>query len=359
MIKEKADKMLVEPGNTFGDYDLAALYSTAIIKFVDTLGYYQLNESNGLPCIVRIRQKTDRGIKWTAKALGVPGWIIDCRHDACHSVTPPLSMLRQAAHIAKAWLDKNFWAHKLAELNNIDTNFHELISNYLSAPDDQRPNLRKTLKQAIKSNQPFAMYAIVSAILAAHNSDLRSASRSRQEGVASRVSIQFKNKITPLVSLINKLGHQHVLLNALISEFSGDANCASNDLVRRQHAFDILCEFINGINEYPVSTKFGKAVQIPFEVRSSGTFVQNWTKLFYRLMTQSTLPLTAGLITAFSTVTPNAISLDLVEKCTQLAVIYHQADQLTDESNRKTKSSVNESQVSVKTVTDLVRTIGT
>jgi len=42
-----------------------------------------------------------------AEKIGLPGWIVELRHDSTHNQVPSLSVLRSAAHYLMDWLGFN------------------------------------------------------------------------------------------------------------------------------------------------------------------------------------------------------------------------------------------------------------
>lgn len=51
-----------------------------------------------------------------AEKIGLPGWIVEIRHDSTHNQLPALPVLRSAAHHLMRWYDENYWTVQMSLL---------------------------------------------------------------------------------------------------------------------------------------------------------------------------------------------------------------------------------------------------
>mmetsp|Transcript_3047 Transcript_3047/g.4637 ORF Transcript_3047/g.4637 Transcript_3047/m.4637 type:complete len:495 (+) Transcript_3047:79-1563(+) len=62
-----------------------------------------------------------------AEKIGLPGWIVELRHDSTHNQVPSLSVLRSAAHFLMDWYHSSYWAPQQAALEQMS--MHCVLSN--------------------------------------------------------------------------------------------------------------------------------------------------------------------------------------------------------------------------------------
>ena len=55
-----------------------------------------------------------------ASRVGLPGWLVDLRHDTSHNALPSLSTLRLAATTLLHWLHSEYWEVQTAQLGAVD-----------------------------------------------------------------------------------------------------------------------------------------------------------------------------------------------------------------------------------------------
>ena len=55
-----------------------------------------------------------------ASRAGLPGWLVDLRHDTSHNALPSLSTLRLAATTLLHWLHDEYWEAQTAQLRAVD-----------------------------------------------------------------------------------------------------------------------------------------------------------------------------------------------------------------------------------------------
>lgn len=69
-----------------------------------------------------------------AAKIGIPGWIVELRHDATHSDLPSLSVLRHAVQTILAWYDVNYWRRQAEYLRSISVSIqrHSLANEEAS-----------------------------------------------------------------------------------------------------------------------------------------------------------------------------------------------------------------------------------
>lgn len=89
------------------DTELKMLYSQAILRAV-----------NGLVDASQQGQVAE-SVLMLASRIGIPGWIVDLRHDATHNDLPSLSVLRTASRFMLQWLYDNYWVPQLRHLDHL------------------------------------------------------------------------------------------------------------------------------------------------------------------------------------------------------------------------------------------------
>ncbi len=54
-----------------------------------------------------------------AERLGLPGWIVELRHDGTHKQLPSISVLREATQYMLGWYNRNYWTPQLNNLQSL------------------------------------------------------------------------------------------------------------------------------------------------------------------------------------------------------------------------------------------------
>ena len=99
-------KMLDASGSR-GEMELRLQYSLVIIRAV-----------NGLVDTSQQGVFAD-SIFSIAQSIGLPGWIVELRHDATHNQLPTLSVLRSAANQLIYWYHENYWQMQSRHLESL------------------------------------------------------------------------------------------------------------------------------------------------------------------------------------------------------------------------------------------------
>jgi hypothetical protein len=88
--------------------NLRLLYSIVIVRSVN--GIVEPNQQSYFA----------QSISVIAERLGLPGWIVELRHDATHKQLPSLSVLRAAGEYLLNWYQQNYWDPQLNLLQTLN-----------------------------------------------------------------------------------------------------------------------------------------------------------------------------------------------------------------------------------------------
>ena len=64
-----------------------------------------------------------------SEQLGIPGWIVEIRHEATHNQLPSLVILRSACQYLLDWIESNYWKPQELFLQEIRTRYERSFSN--------------------------------------------------------------------------------------------------------------------------------------------------------------------------------------------------------------------------------------
>jgi Las1-like len=123
------------------DMELRLLYSSIVLRCV-----------NGL---VDAGQKGSHAmsVQHLAKAVGLPAWLVDLRHDAAHKELPSLSTLRLAGTFLLDYLLQRYWAVQQEHLDFMYSAYTQLLGRYARAAEQDR-NLVNELQEAVQHLNP-------------------------------------------------------------------------------------------------------------------------------------------------------------------------------------------------------------
>jgi Las1-like len=125
------------------DMELRLLYSSIVLRCV-----------NGL---VDAGQKGSHAmsVQHLAKAVGLPSWLVDLRHDAAHKELPSLSTLRLAGNFLLDYLLQRYWAVQQEHLDFMYSAYTQLLSRYAHAAEQER-TLATELQEAMHQLTPHS-----------------------------------------------------------------------------------------------------------------------------------------------------------------------------------------------------------
>ena len=189
------------------DLNLQSLYSTALITFCQVLRNYEFN--SGRNKVVRISFiKTGVNRSELAESLGLPGWIVDIRHEAAHGEQVALDLMRRATFLAMDWLSVNFWTIVLGE-KRIDRQVDGIVEHVFSDEALVEKKAKADFCGLVNATPHAAIKFMVRSLLKATAlSDLT------LHGVDSKKAVLF--------DVIANCGQITLLLHNLIDHFDDD-----------------------------------------------------------------------------------------------------------------------------------------
>ncbi|XP_022247138.1 ribosomal biogenesis protein LAS1L-like [Limulus polyphemus] len=135
-------------------------------------------------------------VKNVALKFGIPDWIVDLRHCASHTLTPPLEMLRTGADFALQWLRLYFWEFESMTLEDFtvlppsskpESAIHENLLHYqqhlyeilysqlpyinVKKHQKQVKKIRKSIQQLLRNNSPLFLNILVQPDYLLHTED--------------------------------------------------------------------------------------------------------------------------------------------------------------------------------------------
>lgn len=90
--------------STASTEELRLLYCSAILRAV-----------NGLVDSLQQQRAAAQSVAVLASELGIPSWLVDCRHEATHNQMPKLGVLRLAATTLLGYFDREYWQPQMTD----------------------------------------------------------------------------------------------------------------------------------------------------------------------------------------------------------------------------------------------------
>lgn len=191
---------------------IATLYSAGVVRFCEVLRHYVASEDgDGMTRSCNTRPL----MREIAESLDIPSWIIDLRHDACHSRTPPLTLLKQASFIAQNWLRVNFWTPKIRKTEDFD--FGRMVRTLEGYSKKSPSEVESHVVSLLRSNHHKTLRVIVHLLTTSippMETDITFQDLTLPPGVRKRFS--------PLIMLVFKCNLVHELLHLLINSSHQD-----------------------------------------------------------------------------------------------------------------------------------------
>lgn len=190
--------------------NIASLYSTALIQFCGVLRNYAADDAGEISRSSHSRSLTRK----LAESLNVPPWIIDLRHEACHSKTPPLTLLRQASFAIQQWLRVNFWLPKVRKAEDFDFGkTTRLLQEYSNKPSK---GTKLIIISALRSNHHKTLRVIVHWLTTSANLQTQGIDPDFQNLV---LPSDVRKRMSSIIYLVFKRNLMHELLHLLINTF--------------------------------------------------------------------------------------------------------------------------------------------
>lgn len=165
-ITSQLEEVMIKDDGSRTEMELKLLYSIVVIRAV-----------NGL--VDPNQQSMFAGSVMTlADNIGIPGWVVDLRHQSTHNVLPSLSCLRSASRFLYNWYFTNYWEPQyqvLRSLSNIcfpegiggggndssststsssSTSAHNINNNNYNRSNDRSNNINSSISSAGSSSVP-------------------------------------------------------------------------------------------------------------------------------------------------------------------------------------------------------------
>ncbi|XP_008117418.1 ribosomal biogenesis protein LAS1L [Anolis carolinensis] len=92
-------KLLDASGN-LKSHELVLTYGLALVRFLNLI-------------TERKQKKFTTSLRWLAKELNIPVWIVDLRHELTHGKLPPLVTCQKGCDVVLDWLRRTYWSRQL------------------------------------------------------------------------------------------------------------------------------------------------------------------------------------------------------------------------------------------------------
>ncbi|XP_060612171.2 ribosomal biogenesis protein LAS1L [Anolis sagrei] len=136
-------KLLDASGN-LKSHELVLTYGLALVRFLNLI-------------TERKQKKFTTSLRWLAKELDIPVWIVDLRHELTHGKLPPLVTCQKGCDVVLEWLRRTYWSRQLG--NNMaggceeEEEGEEESSATESGTDSSREEPEKSQSPGLWKNQ--------------------------------------------------------------------------------------------------------------------------------------------------------------------------------------------------------------
>ncbi|KAJ7310575.1 hypothetical protein JRQ81_007532 [Phrynocephalus forsythii] len=93
---------ILDASGDLKSHDLVLTYGLALVRFTNLI-------------TERGQKKFYTSLRWLAKQLDIPIWIVDLRHQLTHGVLPPLDTCRKGCSVVLDWLRRTYWSRQLSD----------------------------------------------------------------------------------------------------------------------------------------------------------------------------------------------------------------------------------------------------
>ncbi|XP_042336283.1 ribosomal biogenesis protein LAS1L isoform X2 [Sceloporus undulatus] len=91
---------LLDASGDLKSHELVLTYGLALVRFLNLI-------------TERRQKKYTISLRWLAKELDIPVWIVDLRHELTHGKLPPLATCRKGCDVVLEWLRRTYWSRQL------------------------------------------------------------------------------------------------------------------------------------------------------------------------------------------------------------------------------------------------------
>ncbi|KAH0630919.1 hypothetical protein JD844_004277 [Phrynosoma platyrhinos] len=91
---------LLDASGDLKSHELVLTYGLALVRFLNLI-------------TERKQKKFTISLRWLAKELDIPVWIVDLRHELTHGKLPPLATCRKGCEVVLEWLRRTYWSRQL------------------------------------------------------------------------------------------------------------------------------------------------------------------------------------------------------------------------------------------------------
>ena len=168
-----------------------------------------------------------KSVRRLAHRYSCPQWIIDCRHNLCHSSAnqPTLEELRTGAMIGLNWLRQYFWLKLIDKLNvrsdYNNRNYFDLIDKYLTHNWNNNNNKSKTrfkneIILGLKHSRNEFVIGLIQHLINSNHCE----TNINYESL--KVKKVYLKKFSKLLAIIVRFNSVSIVLNLLVDHFDCD-----------------------------------------------------------------------------------------------------------------------------------------
>ncbi|KAI1286840.1 hypothetical protein HDE_10401 [Halotydeus destructor] len=313
-------------------FDLNSLYSTAVLRFFDLLGFYRMVQAKSRDFIVRTDLRPGNA-RLNVIDLGFPDILISCRHDAAHNRSPPLTILKEVTDIALEWLGIHFWQKKIYPISEDDSNVSQLIEELSSDPTRARIG---QMKNALFKSKRFVIEQIK-----LHLYKLSSIEKLviAETEAANAFDDATLTKAQPFLNLFLQSEVLHLFMTGLVNDFN------SNDEIKKSHSVAWFLTTLKVLNGRPPKSRVTRRLHLKGE--KSASFKINWLKVF-RHSLNNPVASTPLIVEYFRNLIPDAMPTKQFDQCKLLAEAFLNSNEKQPDPRLKPSDDFQ-----IKTVDDL------
>ncbi|XP_054163249.1 uncharacterized protein LOC128961065 [Oppia nitens] len=367
-----------EEEETSDESTVYSLYCLSVIRFCTALSQYS-HETNM------------KSVKRLADRYSCPQWIIDCRHNLCHSSSsqPSMDELRNASRIGLDWLREYFWLKVIDdsvvvvagdEFYDYRNEYYYLIQEFLNKEtttatkqSKNKSTIKKQIIDGIKRHRNELIDAFVSHLIcgdivaAADNNDDDNINGQQLYLCGKKINFDtlrvpklYLRRFSSLFAIVTEnSGCLSLLLNLLVNRFINDnsdavdqSSSVTTTSPAKQHL--AMCWFVTllkTIGATDKSTKFRRLFQSVTYQRVMSRI--DWIRLLYRICKRPTRQ-TPEIIDLLTPIVSDVIPEEKLSKLKTLAQLF--TDQSTtdiDNNNDSVGVVGNKQQFTARSVKDL------
>uniref|UniRef100_A0ABM5EWE9 Ribosomal biogenesis protein LAS1L isoform X2 n=1 Tax=Pogona vitticeps TaxID=103695 RepID=A0ABM5EWE9_9SAUR len=200
---------ILDASDDMKSHELVLMYGLALVRFTNLI-------------TERKQKKFNISLRWLAKELDIPVWIVDLRHELTHGKLPPLATCRKGCDVVLEWLRRSYWSRQLSNglAGAREEEEDDELSNSESGTDSSQEEPEKSSPSPISRKHLELLEKVTDVLISYKNHQLKALQQLQDVQQACRVWCSSSSEVEWVVAQLKDLlqENRNIVARALLDD---------------------------------------------------------------------------------------------------------------------------------------------